>query len=281
MSLLRELQELGLAPKEAQVYMALLELGTSSVQAIARRARMVRPTTYVVLEHLARKGLVSKVTGPDAKKILFAAEEPERLTYFLNLQKQLLEDRRSRLERVLPELRSLHLAGEERPRVRLFEGKEGLHILQQEFVNASADSIVSITPEDELYALFPKEEYHQIIRSVRLRAGIPSRNIYTTTGEPREVLQRDSAFLRESRFIPVSVLPVKASLAVHGPVFSLVSFRSKIIGVLIEHEDIANSFRVLFEVLWRFAGQLQREGSVTTQDVKVPLDTARSVPYAS
>lgn len=265
MRLIRELEELGLASKEAQVYMALLELGTSSVQAIARRARMVRPTTYVILEHLAKKGLVSKVTGPDAKKILFAAEGPERLTRFLDLQKHLLEDRRSRLERVLPELRSLHLSGEERPRVRLFEGKEGLRILQQEFINASTEPVCAVAAEDEMFALFPAEEYHQAIRSIRLRAGIPTRYIYTSAREPRDIRAQEGNFLREDRFIPASVLPINASFAVHGPVLSIVTFRNKIIGVLIEHQDVAASFRTLFEVLWRFADQLRQEAKATPQ----------------
>ncbi len=63
MSLDRELSALGLSQKEATVYVALLELGTASVQAIARRADLVRPTTYVILEALTKKGLVQPKRG--------------------------------------------------------------------------------------------------------------------------------------------------------------------------------------------------------------------------
>lgn len=257
MALDRDLQELGLGSKEAAVYVALLELDAASVQAIARRANIVRPTTYVILESLERKGLVSKATGPDAKKMLFRAEEPVHLKQYLDQQRQELERRQENLDRIIPELRSAYGRGEERPRVRLFEGKEGLQALQQEFVQAGSGPVVGLTPRDELHGLFPEEEYNETIVRTRVQARVPSRRLYTTATSWRHTKEQDAAFLRESRFIPAEKLPIKASFAVNGPLLSIVSFRGKIIGVLIEHEDIANSFRVIFETVWEAAERYQ------------------------
>lgn len=249
----RELIALGLTPKEAAVYLSLLELGTASVQAIARRANLVRPTTYVILERLARKGLASQATGADAKKMLFTAEDPGHLEQYVAEQVRQLEHRREQLAALIPELKSIYASGEEKPRVRLFEGKEGLRTLQQEFVEASRDSILGMAPEDLLHTLFPEEEYNEAIRNVRLQAGIQSRHIYTSSQGVRYSDAEDAHLLRESRFISPEQLPLKASVAVHGPLLSLVSFRSKIMGVLVEHEDFADSFRAVFEVMWHLA----------------------------
>lgn len=253
MALERDLLAVGLAPKEATVYVAVLELGAASVQAIAQRAGIVRPTTYVILERLAKKGLVSKVTGPDAKKMLFSAEDPSRLERYVEQQEREVEQRRKQLVELIPELRSAYASGEEKPRVRLFEGKEGLRVLQEEFVKAGKGPIVGMAPEDELHNLFPEEDYNQAIRSLRVKAGIHSRHIYTSSrGRPCGPVV-DTALLRESRYLSPERLPIKASFAVNGPLLSVVSFRNKIIGVLIEHEDIAASFRALFERIWEIA----------------------------
>ena len=48
----------GLSAKEAKVYLALLELGPSTMTEVARVANINRTTGYPVLETLAAKGLV-------------------------------------------------------------------------------------------------------------------------------------------------------------------------------------------------------------------------------
>lgn len=257
MTLERDLIQIGLAPKEAKVYVVLLELGTASVQAIAQRAGVVRPTAYVVLDHLARKGLISKATGPDAKKMLFMVEEPERLERYVVEQQQEVERRRKDLERLVPELRSAYARGEERPRVRLFEGKEGLRHLQEEFIAAGRGPVVGVGSVDDLYALFPALEYHERIRSLRLRVGVKTRHVYTRAAGPVPG-EEDEKNLREGRYMPSDKLPIHGSFYVNGPVLSIVSLREKILGVLIEHSDIADSFRALFEVLWEAAGKYQQ-----------------------
>ena len=60
------LERVGLKGKEASVYLALLELGTASVESIAKKAGTKRPTTYLVLDDLQNRGLVSIV--PQQKK---------------------------------------------------------------------------------------------------------------------------------------------------------------------------------------------------------------------
>ncbi|HEU0050855.1 MAG TPA: helix-turn-helix domain-containing protein, partial [Patescibacteria group bacterium] len=71
------LMECGLTRKEADVYLALLELGPTGAQEIGKRADVNRTTTYLCLEMLKRRGLVSHFD--EAKKLCFSAESPERL----------------------------------------------------------------------------------------------------------------------------------------------------------------------------------------------------------
>ena len=53
------LKELGFSEKESEVYLAMLELGPAAVQDIAKKAGVNRSTTYVMIESLKRRGLIS------------------------------------------------------------------------------------------------------------------------------------------------------------------------------------------------------------------------------
>ena len=54
-----KLEKLGFSPKEADVYISLLELGSAVVSDVAKKAGINRSTAYVLLESLEKKGFVS------------------------------------------------------------------------------------------------------------------------------------------------------------------------------------------------------------------------------
>src|SRR3954471_4470510 len=97
-----KLQPLGLADKEARVYVAALFLGPSSVQKIANQADVNRATAYVILDQLADLGLVSQST--EGKKTVYIAEGPEALGNLFERQQDLIKERRHQLQQLLPEL---------------------------------------------------------------------------------------------------------------------------------------------------------------------------------
>src|SRR5262245_42395848 len=123
------LERIGLNQKEASVYMALLELGTASVNPIANKARIKRPTTYLVLDQLQQKGIVSVV--PRAKKALYTAESPDKLISDLQKKEELLK-------RSMPSLLAMYNARKEKPQVQLFEGLEGVKLVYDKILEAGS-----------------------------------------------------------------------------------------------------------------------------------------------
>ena len=79
-----DLMDIGLSEKEAAVYLALLELGSDTVQHIAKKSAVNRATTYVILDSLKKKGVVSTVEK--GTKTHFQAESPESLRKLIRLQ---------------------------------------------------------------------------------------------------------------------------------------------------------------------------------------------------
>src|SRR3989338_8570172 len=114
MSLDKNLISLGLSQKEASVYIASLELGPATAQNIAKKAAVNRPTTYVMIESLTKRGLMSSFEK--GKKRFFSAESPERLQNIFHVQRREIEEREHELHSILPELRALS-SGAEKPRV--------------------------------------------------------------------------------------------------------------------------------------------------------------------
>lgn len=123
------LERLGLSQKEARVYLALLELGKDTVQNIGKKAKVARPTTYVILEKLLDLGLVS--VADENKKTLFVAESPKELEKLLKQQEQDFEYRRQELNDQLDQLLAIYNASGSKPIVRYFEGPEGLKALDR------------------------------------------------------------------------------------------------------------------------------------------------------
>lgn len=112
--LAKSLEQIGLTPKEAQVYLALLSLESSTAYEIAQHCEVKKPTVYVILEDLRQKGLVLKV--PHAKKALYAAKD---------LGEYLAEARGklNAVQSIMPRLMSL--GGKNKPKVYFYSGMRG------------------------------------------------------------------------------------------------------------------------------------------------------------
>lgn len=113
---IKSLSHIGLSDKEAKVYLALLKFGEASASDIADEAGIKRPTTYVILDELRKKGLVIKI--PHAKKSLFQAKTPDEL------YEQTVSNI-NQFEKVLPKLRSIN-PSKKNIKTLYFEGIDGV-----------------------------------------------------------------------------------------------------------------------------------------------------------
>ena len=256
--MLDELKKIGLSENETKTYLALLELGGSTAQEVSKKAVVKRATTYVQLEALMKLGLVTSFEkAPERKngapKTFFRAEDPEHLAKILERAKKLEEERARTLSVILPDLGKLYLSAGERPRIRFFEGIEGVKtMLSGTFkVKTEAKEILGITDLDSALQIFPKlaEEY----ASERVKHEIHSRIIYTGSQGP--ILKKtDSAMLRESRFLPKDKFPFSGDISIYGDEVVISAIKSaKPFGIIMESKEIADSLRAVFELAWQGA----------------------------
>lgn len=172
------LQNIGLSDKESIIYLSLVQVDNASVLDLSKKTKLKRPTVYVVLESLAKKGLVSETTV--GKKTHYQAEPPERLETFVERQKLVFEENTKRIKDIIPEIKSIQRESGERPVVKYFEGKEGIMSAAYEvFYNEEGgnENIYFVYSRDLLNDLFSEKDLESF-RKIRLDKKVKSKTLY-------------------------------------------------------------------------------------------------------
>lgn len=95
----KKMTAIGLTGKEASLYLAALQGGRLSITDLAKRARLKRPTAYLVIENLIKRNLIVPV--PVGKNVHYQAGDPIILMREIELKSMILAY-------ILPELRSIY-----------------------------------------------------------------------------------------------------------------------------------------------------------------------------
>ena len=109
------LEDLGLSKAEIKVYISLLELGSSSAGAILQKCGLQNSVTHRALNSLIEKGLISYIT--EGKRKTYQATSPDFFYDFI-------EDKKTRFELLLPELKKKQEGAEARSEAMVYKGKK-------------------------------------------------------------------------------------------------------------------------------------------------------------
>src|SRR3989339_1834872 len=126
--IINQIREAGLEPKEAKIYLAVLELGKATITDVAKKSKVKRTTIYEYLDNLVEMGLVGKTVK--GKRIFYIAEDPKKLIY-------ILENKKKKVALALPALQEIFSASFSRPKVRFYEGIEGMRNIYNEMTKTS------------------------------------------------------------------------------------------------------------------------------------------------
>lgn len=239
-----EIKKLGLSDKEAKVYLSLLELGQASPSEIASYSGVNRATTYIILEELKKKGLATSLEKD--KKIHFVAEPPERLKNLFETEERRLKENFSDLKKIIPDLDKLYETRGERPKVRFFEGKEGIASIREDILKTKIVRLYQFLPLDESYRYSPprKGDYREEMNK-KLK-NISEKTIYfTKRGKifPPKIGKAEYKFLSKD---------FKTEIVIYGNKISFVNTKAKPIGIIIEDLNIVQTIKIIFEMIWEY-----------------------------
>lgn len=266
MAIDRVLIDLGLHETEAQFYLAALELGQAPIRDVAAKAGISRTNAYDVFARLLEQRLVSQVPGPSSRTMLIVAEAPERIL-------EIVEERRRRLEVVLPELRSLHNRSESKPKVRFHQGTDGIKTVLNETIACRSKNLLGILSMRDLYEVPGREWMDDLVRR-RIEEGVFLRVIRAHANDIHHLWPESDTDLRALRYAPDEFAYTMTTYIFDDKV-ALISSRRENFAMTIESEEFASMQTHFFEVLWA-ASQPDRQNARRAKTSKVvPLRSQR------
>lgn len=239
-----DLKQLGLREKEAELYLALLEAGEANIQDLVEKAGIKRTSVYHLLEYLKEKGFVGVTTKK--KRKLYFAQDPRKL-------ESDLDERRSIVRRVVPELLSMANFIQKKPIIRYFEGMEGIKEIYKEYLSHHEQEILSWWPEEESYTKTIGDNFFfEYYMPERLKHRIFKRVIAPNTKYFVDLERDDTKQLRKTKLIDLPEgehRPIEVSIFGGGKI-ALLSFNEKF-GLILESKDVYDNFKSLFESQWK------------------------------
>lgn len=243
------LTSLGLTAIETKVYLSSLELGPSSVQNIAKKARISRTACYDAIDALAGRGLVSSYVS--GKKRFFSAEEPDRAVSHFRHRILSMQEQIERLESAVPELRMR--AGGLRPVVRFFEGEEAVYALFRDIAASNARYAFEVTNLDDVEKFLDRHVLEEARKAMDPKH-VDVRVLYTGS-VVRSV--RNGVHVAQ---VPTEFAGFHGDIWIYGDRVAFINFIGRIILVILEQAAFAEVARVAFETAW-ISGQNKRTGA--------------------
>lgn len=239
----------GLSNNEASVYEFLLKNGETSAGKIIKKTPLKRGVVYNTLVDLGQKGLI---TERKKKKIAyFRPEHPEKLRRDLEDKEMVIDKAKTTLEANLPAIISSFNLVSGKPGVRIYEGKAGLAKVLNDSLNAKSEILTYADVEGmEKYLGRDNDKYVQ----KRKELGLKKRGIVPDTLYAREYLKDYDKSVTEVRFIDHKKFPIFLEMEIYNGKVSFMTFsKKKLIGVIIENEEIYRTQKSIFEMVWESA----------------------------
>lgn len=240
-SIEKNLEELGITGKEAEIYMAILKLKKATVIELAKTANVKRTTVYHCLDALMEKELIIKITKDD--KTLYVAEDPKSsLT-------NLLQAKKNAIESVLPELKNLFGKEGIQPEIRVYRTLQGIRRLFE-------DALINQEKKERYYLSdfdleeFLGEEFTNKFVQNRIKAGIKSHSLRSFKYKPeREKGIIHTKELREVKYIPEHI-NIKPYMCVYDNKVVFISAKEERLGFIVESKEFAEMQKVVFDMIW-------------------------------
>jgi len=232
------IQEAGLSPTEAKVYLALIELGSALAGETTKKSGVNRTNVYDALERLIEKGLVSYVISANRK--VFEPINPERL-------KELLVEKEKRIDSVMDELKMKYNSNEKKEEATIFRGKKGIKSIFQDILKEKND-LFAYGAESRFADMLPA--YQKYWNKERAKLGIKVKMIYSKKVKKRKI--KENLKLLKMKFLPENyVFP--STVMIYGDKVATIVWSDYSFGFVVKSKEVARSQMNFFNISWKVA----------------------------
>ncbi|MBU0597865.1 hypothetical protein KKF61_02610 [Patescibacteria group bacterium] len=242
--LVKKLDAIGLTKSEAQIYLAVLEIGQTGISSIAEKTSINRRNIYDSISTLLDKGLIFQIISEREGK--YGAVEPDKLV-------ELIQSKEIALARILPDLDELFGTKKIREQAVIYKGIEGFRNFMQDILNTGQDVYCMGAKggwgSKELGSFadwFEKERIRKKIKVYNLfdeemRPAIKKKPLYSVFGEHR--------FLAKE-FSTNSAVDIFGDKVVTFTGLYKEKFDEDVTLFVLTSPELAEAWRVWFRLLW-------------------------------
>lgn len=238
--LAKELEQIGLSENEAKVYLAGLELGPATAQQLAAKAIVSRPNTYIMIESLIKRGLMSSFMK--GKKKMYVSGQPTQLLYILDQQRKRIEEKTESIKKIIDSLENERPGATDVP-VVAYEGQESFGAIQKLLLE-NKDEVFEIVPIDivrkYLPPVFQGDKRQEFSKHFKIKS------LYTSEHGPQNFSKPNV----EYKYLPPEKFPVESEILIFGNRVVISNFDTQRLSVHLIDEKISKTLKSIFSILW-------------------------------
>ncbi len=232
------LEDIGLTHAEIKVYLALLDLGSSTAGPILEKSKLHNSVVHRNLDRLIEKGLITYVL--EGKRKYYQAVNPRLLIDFL-------EDKKKRFEDILPQLLQRQQLSKKKPQATIYQGVRGVKELLYLVIDSGSHEYVGYggpQKSDEIMGTYFWKGFHLRRKEKHINARLIFHNSLRWWGKELEKFKYTKVRYTRTDFEELT------ETVVCGNRVGIIIWVDNPYGFLIEEELAANSYRKFFDILW-------------------------------
>ena len=239
------LRDIGLTEAEIKVYLAMLELGSSTTGPIVERSGASSSKIYEILDKLMQKGLVSFIVKKGTKH--FEAAAPERILDYVTEKENKVKQQKQELKNIIPELELKQTLSKYQSEATIYKGMKGLETSFKELLKDGKKGdcayVFVVGEVDDRLQTFFKRDYEK-----RAKRGIKTKTVFAEAA--RTVYEeRKHIPLFEGKVISINSTPATA-VVFNDSVHLRIGESDEVISIIINRKELAAAYKEQFDTLW-------------------------------
>jgi sugar-specific transcriptional regulator TrmB len=244
------LSDLGLSEKESSLYVASLKYGPQTASTLALKTKLPRSTVNFVFGELIQKGFASKQTKSNST--YYTAIQPETIQYILEERKASTKKLESDFSHILPFLKGMQGTSSPIPKVKYFEGLEGLYRTIDDSC-ANDETVLFISSHNNMHP-----EIRDYIEKTYLKKSRDHTNknqmIVNSGPEATKYLKKAKGVYSDVAQVDPKDKPFKLTTAIYGNKTLFLSYDPEdLSATIVENQLLAEHMRTVFHSLFREA----------------------------
>lgn len=241
-----QLQQIGLSQTEAKLYLALIKLGSSDVQQLIEETGFYKPNTYDALERMCEKGIISKII--EGRKRIYQLQNPNSLLEYIEKKKESLKEEENIARELVKEAKESKEQNTISETAIVMKGIQGVKQIYREIIEEKKDYFVFGSPNESSSLI--GEYYWQNIHQKQREFGIKAKMIFhKSLRNWNEIIPKD---IIELKFLNEEMEPLTET-TIYGTKVAFVVWTEKPSVTIINNENVAKTYKQIFEILWRIS----------------------------